>query len=35
VPLTRIGILRKGRAGTVLLDGAPLEPLGYDHFRSR
>ena len=35
VPLTRIGILRKGRAGTVLLDDAPLEPLGYDHFRSR
>jgi thiamine-monophosphate kinase len=35
VPLTRIGILRKGRAGTVLLDGAPLEPLGYDHFRFR
>ena len=35
VPLTQIGILRKGRAGTVLLDGAPLEPLGYDHFRAR
>jgi thiamine-monophosphate kinase len=35
VPLTRIGILRKGRVGTVLLDGAPLEPLGYDHFGSR
>ena len=35
VPLTRIGILRKGRSGTVLLDGAPLEPLGYDHFRRR
>jgi thiamine-monophosphate kinase len=35
LPLTQIGILRKGRAGTVLLDGAPLEPLGYDHFGSR
>jgi thiamine-monophosphate kinase len=33
VPLTRIGTMRKGRPGTVLLDGAPLEPLGYDHFR--
>ncbi|HEV2690924.1 MAG TPA: hypothetical protein VGV35_20350, partial [Bryobacteraceae bacterium] len=33
VPLTRIGIIRRGRPGAVLLDGAPLEPLGYDHFR--
>ena len=33
VPLTRIGRMRKGRPGAVLLDGAPLAPLGYDHFR--
>jgi thiamine-monophosphate kinase len=31
--LTRIGTMRKGRPGLVLLDGAPLAPLGYDHFR--
>lgn len=34
VPLTRIGVMRKGRAGEVSLDGHRLEPLGYDHFRS-
>jgi thiamine-monophosphate kinase len=33
LPLTRIGTMRKGRPGLVLLDGAPLAPLGYDHFR--
>jgi thiamine-monophosphate kinase len=33
VPLTRIGVMRRGRAGTVLLDGAPLPRLGFDHFR--
>ncbi|HTO80268.1 MAG TPA: thiamine-phosphate kinase [Methylocystis sp.] len=33
IPLTRIGTMRKGRPGLVLLDGAPLAPLGYDHFR--
>jgi thiamine-monophosphate kinase len=32
LPLTRIGTMRKGRPGAVLLDGAPLPPLGYDHF---
>ena len=35
VPLTRIGSIRSGVAGRVYLDGAPLEPLGYDHFRRR
>lgn len=35
LPLTRIGFIRSGAAGRVLLDGAPLEPLGYDHFRRR
>ena len=34
VALTRIGTMRKGIAGAVTLDGAPLPPLGYDHFRS-
>jgi thiamine-monophosphate kinase len=32
--LTRIGVMRPGRPGGVELDGAPLEPLGYDHFRA-
>ncbi|PWU06672.1 MAG: thiamine-phosphate kinase, partial [Terriglobia bacterium] len=32
--LTRLGVMQKGRAGTVLLDGKRLPPLGYDHFRS-
>ena len=34
VPLTCIGVMHKGRPGVVELDGAPLEPLGYDHFRA-
>jgi len=34
VPLTEIGRIRSGRAGEVLLDGARLEPLGYDHFQT-
>jgi thiamine-monophosphate kinase len=33
IPLTRIGTLRKGPPGEILLDGAPLPALGYDHFR--
>lgn len=33
IPLTRIGAIEKGPPGRVLLDGAPLAPLGYDHFR--
>ena len=33
LPLTRIGTMRKGRPGLVELDGAPLAPLGFDHFR--
>lgn len=33
VPLTRIGVMRRGRPGTVLLDGKPLPRLGFDHFR--
>jgi thiamine-monophosphate kinase len=35
LPLTRIGSIGSGAAGRVLLDGARLEPLGYDHFRRR
>jgi thiamine-monophosphate kinase len=31
--LTRIGTMRKGLAGAVEMDGAPLPPLGYDHLR--
>ncbi len=33
IALTRIGTLRKGHAGRVELDGCPLPPRGYDHFR--
>jgi len=33
MPLTRIGVMKRGRPGRVLLDGVPLPPLGYDHFR--
>jgi thiamine-monophosphate kinase len=33
LPLTRIGTMRKGCKGAVMLHGAPLAPLGYDHFR--
>ena len=32
-PLTRIGRMRRGPAGRVLLGGRLLPPLGYDHFR--
>ncbi len=33
IPLTRIGVLRRGRPGAVLLSGKRLAPRGYDHFR--
>ena len=33
VPLTRIGVIRKGPPGDVRLNGSPLPPLGYDHLR--
>ncbi len=33
LPLTRIGVIRRGIPGRVLLSGQPLAPLGYDHFR--
>ncbi len=29
---TRIGTIARGRAGTLTLNGQPLEPKGYDHF---
>lgn len=35
VPLTRIGTMRKGTAGSVVCNGAPLARLGYDHFRRK
>jgi thiamine-monophosphate kinase len=34
LPLTRIGTISKGRKGQVTAFGWPLEPLGFDHFRS-
>jgi thiamine-monophosphate kinase len=34
LPLTRIGTMRKGRAGLVTCDGAVLPALGYDHLRT-
>jgi len=33
LPLTRIGIVRRGPVGRVMLGGQLLAPLGYDHFR--
>jgi thiamine-monophosphate kinase len=33
IALTRIGTMRKGAVGAVMLDGEPLPPLGYDHLR--
>jgi thiamine-monophosphate kinase len=33
IPLTRIGAMRRGRAGAVYLSGKLLPALGYDHFR--
>lgn len=33
IPLTRLGVMRKGRPGAVFLKEEPLQPLGYDHFR--
>ena len=33
IPLTRIGVMRRGRAGAVYLSGKLLPALGYDHFR--
>ena len=33
IPLTCIGVMRRGRPGEVRLEGRVLAPLGYDHFR--
>lgn len=33
LPLTQIGVMRRGLAGRVRLGGRLLAPLGYDHFR--
>jgi thiamine-monophosphate kinase len=35
VPLTCIGVIRRGRPGAVRLHGRPLPPLGWDHFHER
>jgi thiamine-monophosphate kinase len=32
VPITRIGVIRRGNAGRIKLDDFELLPLGYDHF---
>ena len=34
LPLTRIGVMRRGQPGAVYLAGELLAPLGYDHFRN-
>jgi len=34
LPLTRIGTITAGRAGSILLNGKPLAPLGFDHFQN-
>ncbi len=31
--ITRIGAIRKGKPGSVKLNGKPVKPAGYDHFR--
>jgi len=31
----RIGVMQKGTPSAITLHGQPLEPLGYDHFRTR
>jgi len=33
IALTRIGVMRRGKPGSVYLSGKPLAALGYDHFR--
>jgi thiamine-monophosphate kinase len=35
VPLSRIGVMRKGRPGALELFGRPLAPFGWDPFRNR
>jgi thiamine-monophosphate kinase len=35
LPLTRIGTIIDSPVGMVLYNGAPLAPLGYDHFRTK
>jgi thiamine-monophosphate kinase len=35
VRLTRIGTMRRGKPGRVMLDGVALPAAGYDHFRQR
>jgi len=34
LPLTRVGTIRKGKPGRLELEGCPLPPRGYDHFRA-
>lgn len=32
VPVTKIGVITRGRPGRILFQGRPLKPRGYDHF---
>jgi thiamine-monophosphate kinase len=34
VPLTRIGTITSRQPGSILLNGKPLPPLGFDHFQN-
>jgi thiamine-monophosphate kinase len=33
VPIACIGVITSGQPGAIQLDGQPLEPKGFDHFR--
>jgi thiamine-monophosphate kinase len=33
IPLTKIGVMRRGTAGAIFLNSRRLPPMGYDHFR--
>ena len=35
VPGTAIGVITKGKPGSITYQGKPLSPIGYDHFRNR
>jgi thiamine-monophosphate kinase len=35
IPLTRIGVMCRQSPGKVTMEGKPLAPGGYDHFRAR
>ena len=35
LPLTRIGVIKRGEPGEVMFEGKPLPPLGWDHLSGR